>query len=770
MAVHDSYSLDLNPDKGRSTASDEQRQVFGSYQLFKLLKRDSLGEVYRAGQLGASAIERVVSLRIFKSGDIEAERFWNTCQRRKDLGDVLSGGPFGEVVEIGFEAGAPYVAHDYVFGRSLAELLVQARETSEPIPFEQSLLIMERISSALRNAYQTRIDEQRITHGFLTPQFVHLSNEGELRLTGFETGEALQAVAGSPGQSGLAGYLSPEVNQKLPAKACDDVYSLAAIFMELLTGEPTPELNPAEASRWIEAAMVQDEGTPLPEDVRHLIRESLLPRDQRISNPDKWHKALVDVITASGESLTTFNLAFFMHTLFGDELDREAEVVAAERQAGMPEPAAPVAVETPAAAPVEAPAPTPAPVVPEPIQEPAVSPTAEVAKTAAAPAATPEPLAAKAAPTLEAKPAAPVEAELPSKNDSLTSPEFDEVPQGLEESPDEPVPIPRAGSMSASGADGSHRWIGIAIAAVLVAGGSVAFFVMDPLADDVATIEVAAAPRPDEGLPGSPDFGGSAEMIAGVDAVAPPLSPAELEEQVRILVTQRAGDMEKGLKEEYDKRLLKLRALLEQARKAEAESAVAAQAPTQVTEEPATTQQKPTETNAAAPSPLQLPNEGAAPKGSTAEPQDQVADAGVARPQSPPADAIQPPAIELAPPIVPPQPKPEPAEPEVAEPEPVEAGSIVPLGTGVTAPTLIRQPNVVYPTAAVRLKRQATVKVRILVDEEGKPTQITLVGDKIGLGFEQAARQAARTTRWTPPTKSGVPVKVWVDLSINFKL
>ena len=59
--------------------------------------------------------------------------------------------------------------------------------------------------------------------------------------------------------------------------------------------------------------------------------------------------------------------------------------------------------------------------------------------------------------------------------------------------------------------------------------------------------------------------------------------------------------------------------------------------------------------------------------------------------------------------------------------------------------------------------------MRILVDEKGRPTEIEQIGPKIGMGFDQAAMRAAQSTRWTPPSKDGVPVKIWVELSVDFR-
>jgi len=41
-------------------------------------------------------------------------------------------------------------------------------------------------------------------------------------------------------------------------------------------------------------------------------------------------------------------------------------------------------------------------------------------------------------------------------------------------------------------------------------------------------------------------------------------------------------------------------------------------------------------------------------------------------------------------------------------------------------------------------------------------------GDKSGLGFNEAALEAARRVRYFPATKGDVPGKMWTDLQLDF--
>ncbi len=147
--------------------------------------------------------------------------------------------------------------------------------------------------------------------------------------------------------------------------------------------------------------------------------------------------------------------------------------------------------------------------------------------------------------------------------------------------------------------------------------------------------------------------------------------------------------------------------------------------------------------------------------------------------QSAPEPAAAPPVPEPARQ----EPEPEPARqeparqepPAAAPPEPeaprTRAGDLVQLGPGVTPPQLVSYSKPQYPAAAKRTGVQGVVVVSLLVDEEGRVQEARIhEGVKQAGGLNEAALAAARTARYRPATKDGVPVKVWTRLRIPFKL
>ncbi len=308
------------------------REQFGKYLLLKKLTEDPLGETFRAGMLGGNGMERVALLRVMNGQGLDGKRLWQATKDRASLQRLLRSPNLGEGIEMGEVHGIPYVAYDYISGKNLATLLEQAAAKRNFIPAEHALLITERIALGLASASEQRLAGQRILHGFLAPHLVMISNEGETRLLGFEMAPALRTFASNPvTRQHFGRYLAPEALAGAPPDPADDIYSLGVLLLELLTGKPLPPPAPDGFGTIIDQSIVATEGTPIPADLANLLKNSLVAREHRMGDIVTWHKTLNKWMFDGQYNPTTFNLAFFMHNLFRQEIERESQEIEVEK-------------------------------------------------------------------------------------------------------------------------------------------------------------------------------------------------------------------------------------------------------------------------------------------------------------------------------------------------------------------------------------------------------------------------------------------------------
>jgi TonB family protein len=715
-------------------------EEFGNYLLLKKLREDALGETFRAGRVGRDGIEQVVLLRVFNGQGMDGERLWQRTSGRVSVQQALRSPNIGTGVDLGKVRSFPYAAYDYISGKNLATLFAQAARQRQPIPIDHALLITERLALALAAAHETRVQDERLLHGFVVPHLVMISNEGETRMLGFEAAPGLRDLwAGGWRSDDLRGYLAPEAAATAAAAKTDDVYSLGAILFELLASERLPlSLNsrggPADGATYgplatlIDGLVLPNEGTPLPAAVAALLKKSLAPPEQRIPDAVTWHKTISKLMIDGQFSSTTFNLAFFMHNLFRDEIDRESQEIEAEKKLELP--------------------------------QRLLAGTAGAAGAAAGAGATAFAAAGAGAAATHAGAAGAAEA-----RERTAVRDAGWAAGAAQGAPAGGVPPLAAASQSAAG-NRAPLWIALAAVALLaIVVGS--YFVFGRRG---ATAKPATQP------------GAAAAAAGAASAAESARTAAALQAQIQQMIEARSKDIESKLKTQYDDNIKQLQKKLEESRKAAAagqdtgkdktrgersagsagqESAAQTAADgRQARGERAEKSDRPEGASAA---PASGTTAGARPPGSSsAQPQvpasSREAAAGT-------AGAATPASTTAASPPVPLQPA---AETGAGHQPQVQTGDLVQGGPGVVLPKIVYRPETRYPPAARRMNRSAEVAVRVLVDEKGRVEKAERVGAPVGMGFDEAALEVARLSAYNPATKDGVRVKMWISMKVTF--
>ena len=121
-----------------------------------------------------------------------------------------------------------------------------------------------------------------------------------------------------------------------------------------------------------------------------------------------------------------------------------------------------------------------------------------------------------------------------------------------------------------------------------------------------------------------------------------------------------------------------------------------------------------------------------------------------------------------------PTPAPAPVMAAAALPTPAPAGPVVAQAPRIELPTTdaayLHNPKPAYPSLSKRLGEQGKVVVRVLIGIDGTAQQAEI---RTGSGFDrldQAALAAARSWRYVPGKRNGVPEAMWTNVPINFVL
>ena len=298
--------------------------TFGSYILFKALTESSLGHLYRAGRMGKTELEATVWLHVFDGPAVPSADLARKVEDANRIAEILTAVNVAAGVRAMEEDGVVGLAWNHAPGQPLANVFSKVREEGFPIPVDNALLIMEKLSLALSAALAVDVRGSSLVHGFLHPALTTVTNDGEALVAGFGLGDALLGVLDdSSARQECAPYLAPEVlDSRTPTKR-GDVYSLGAVLFHLLTGNPLPA-DPAARQEALSSAQLAYEDEPVPADVMGVLSRALAGRpEERFSSAADFKKELDKLLYGGAYSPTTFNLALFMDRLFRSEIEAE---------------------------------------------------------------------------------------------------------------------------------------------------------------------------------------------------------------------------------------------------------------------------------------------------------------------------------------------------------------------------------------------------------------------------------------------------------------
>lgn len=223
-------------DAAQSDEPDLSGQVLdGRYKLVRLLGIGGMGVVYESQHV---TLPKRAAVKVLKQEFAHKEAYRQRFLREARAAAIIAHRNVVEIVDFGqTPAGSPYFVMEFLDGPDLKELI----EKEGRMPWRRARGLLLQATEALKAAHR-----RRVIHRDIKPSNVVVlkddSGTEQVKLLDFgiakmvENSESGKKLTGTGEVFGSAAYMAPEQAFGEPADARTDVYSVAIMAYEMLTG------------------------------------------------------------------------------------------------------------------------------------------------------------------------------------------------------------------------------------------------------------------------------------------------------------------------------------------------------------------------------------------------------------------------------------------------------------------------------------------------------------------------------------------------------
>lgn len=212
----------------------------GRYTILEALAKGGMAQVFIAQKDNAPEICVLKQLL----GELEThatagKRFY----REAHVASYLDHPRIARTIDAGFEDGAFCIAMEFIAGRDVESLMHLLMRQGRMLPYELSLAVALGVLEGLEYAHEAKDPSGvplDLVHRDLSPRNVMLSFDGEVKIIDFGLARGkVDDFKTAPGMIlGTLRYVSPEQAVADPVDARSDLYSIAVVLYEMLSGRP----------------------------------------------------------------------------------------------------------------------------------------------------------------------------------------------------------------------------------------------------------------------------------------------------------------------------------------------------------------------------------------------------------------------------------------------------------------------------------------------------------------------------------------------------
>ncbi len=323
-------------------AAWQQGLTVGRYSLLSRLAVGGMAEIWLARQLGPQGFEKFVVIKRILDGLGSDPEFVGMFLDEARIAAQLNHPHIVQIFDLGEEAGAFYIAMEYLPGENLAAIARGAARQGKTLPAALAVRIIADAAEGLAYAHaKTGADGKLlgIVHRDVSPQNIFVTYDGVVKVLDFGIAKAAiresQTMAGQI--KGKTSYMSPEQARGGTIDGRSDIFALGILLFELVTRTRLfHHPDPFQALQLVAG----DDPIPFAHEVRpevplelsHIIARAL-SRDvsQRYATAREFQSALEEWLRGQKIVPGSVELAAYMAESFATRIQERAKLLEAAR-------------------------------------------------------------------------------------------------------------------------------------------------------------------------------------------------------------------------------------------------------------------------------------------------------------------------------------------------------------------------------------------------------------------------------------------------------
>jgi serine/threonine protein kinase/cytochrome c-type biogenesis protein CcmH/NrfG len=316
-------------------------ELYGSYYLTKKIATGGMAELFRARRkVGLEGFEKILAIKRILPHLGNNEDFVAMFADEARIVAQLTHQNIVQIFDFGKLNESYFIAMEFVLGSNLRRIMEKTRQLDTRLSVNDSVLIITKAAIGLDYAHRKRNFQNRdlnIIHRDISPQNILVSYEGEVKLTDF--GIAKAALTTSVTQTGIlkgkVSYMSPEQARGEVLDRRSDIFSLGAIFYELLTyrklfeGESELKILDKLKDPQIEPPSKVNQDIPL--ELDRIVLKALATRaEDRYQSAEEMYAACEAFLASRDDFSGTNGFRNFLRIVFREDIEREEQEVREE--------------------------------------------------------------------------------------------------------------------------------------------------------------------------------------------------------------------------------------------------------------------------------------------------------------------------------------------------------------------------------------------------------------------------------------------------------